>query len=758
MIDRPKSKASPGQHTSLRSESSLSSFRIMQDSDAEQFYSPTEIDEGQGLVQEYRTAKHRYPLLHKATERAYYIRSYKSPIDDNPTLASNDFCDSCIKYMRKNEDLRKQNRFISEKCIATERHLKQYDNLLQIKDSRLEQQELALKKDIEAFEIEKENFSIEKKHFEEEREDFYQNHGDFSMQTERIDEKFEELEEKKIELTDILKEIERKNYELKIREDNQALVEQEYKEKLLISREHDIQRLMDEVQRYRNEATTPVFDKSSDDVAYRKQKLKEKKQEINLLALQLKDMRMKIEEEQKANYINFEQRMRALEESERKLAIEKENLEFTQERVAEELDSIDQLKMILKIQTENLEKERSLLHENYEDRIRALNYNNKEPKFKIKVHRKNSSLDDMHCYTEPGELTFRKNSLDAENLIKEYENQYKDCEARLKEAEEKYYESESKYAEQEGKIRDYEEKITEFEGKIREGDYKNKEFEGKWKKYQLEIDFYKNQLSVIETKREEQLKLAAQLSEKISKVKGKKKSLKNRVLELEKSLKSPRGGMGNRSHRDEYCVKCAELDKKNADLLCRISDLNEKIVLLEQRNEEIEGKNAELVYEIEKMRAESMVMEEKVFTLENCTGEASPDVFTLKIKAISEELEGKLVQVKIKESELIDMEKYLKQEKESIESAAQFVKSINEDLNIQKQLLKEEKETFEKQKMRLVDIDRKQQERAKLLINKQDELTNLRDKLLEREKSFMHKGRKLTMPDLSGLDLSFLDS
>ncbi|OMJ91545.1 hypothetical protein SteCoe_5919 [Stentor coeruleus] len=729
----------------------------MQDSDAEQFYSPTEIDEGHGLAQEYRTAKHRYPLLHKATERGY-IRSYKSPTDDNPTLASNDFCDSCIKYMRKNEDLRKQNRFISEKCIATERHLKQYDNLLQIKDSRLEQQELALKKDIEAFEIEKENFYIEKKRFEEEREDFYRNNGDFSMQTERFDEKFEELEEKKLELTDILKEIERKNYELKRREDNQALIEQEYKEKFLISREHDIQRLMDEVQRYRNEATTPVFEKNSDDIAYRKQKLKEKKQEINLLALQLKDMRIKIEEEQKVNYKNFEQRMRALEESERKLALEKENLEFTQERVVEELESIDQLKIILKTQTENLEKERSLIHENYENRIRELEYNNKETKSKTKVHRKKSSLDDIHCYTEPGELTFRKNSLDAENLIKEYENQYKNCESKLKDTEEKYYEAESRCREQEEKIRDFEEKITEYEGKIREGDYKNKEFEGKWKKYQLEIDFYKNQLSVIETKREEQLKLSTQLSEKINKVKGKKKTLKNRVLELEKSLKSPREGMSSRSYREEHCGKCQELDKKNADLLCRISDLNEKIVILEQRNEENESKNAELVYEVEKMRAKSMVMEEKIFTLENCSSEVSPDVFTMKIKSISEELEGKLVQVKIKESELISMEKHLLQEKESIESAAQFVKSINEDLNIQKQILKEEKETFEKQKMRLFEIDKKQQERTKLLISKQDELTNFRDKLLEREKSFMHKGRKLTMPDLSGLDLSFLDS
>ncbi|OMJ84640.1 hypothetical protein SteCoe_14236 [Stentor coeruleus] len=758
MIERHKLKASPIQHTSLRSESSLSSFRIMQDSDAEQFYSPSDIDEGHGLVHEYRTAKHNYPLLHKATKRAYNIRSYKSPIDDIPTLASNDFCDSCIKYMHKNEDLRKQNRFISEKCIATERHLKQYDNLLQIKDTRLEQQELELKKDMEAFEIEKENFSIEKKAFEEEREDFYRDHGDFSMQTERIDEKFEELEEKKIELTEILKEIERRNYELKRREENQDLIEQEYKEKLLISRENDIQRLMDEVQRYRNESTTPVFDKSSDDIAYRKQKFKEKKQEMNILALQLKDMRIKIEEEQKANYVNFEQRMRSLEESERKLAIEKENLEFTQERVAEELESIDQLKIILKTQMENLEKERKLLHENYEDRIREIDCNNKESKFGIKVHRKKSSIDDMHCYTEPKELTFRKNSLDAENLINEYENQCKDCEVRLKDTEEKYYEAEFRYKEQEGKIRDFEEKISEYEGKIRESEYKNKEFEGKWKKYQLEIDFYKNQLSTIETKREEQLRLATQLCDKINKVKGKKKNLKSRVLELEKSLKSPREGKSTRSYRDENCVKCSELDKKNADLLCKISDLNEKIVLLEQKNEEIEGKNAELVYEIEKFRAESMVMEEKVFTLENCSSEVSPDAFTMKIKVISEELEGKLAQVRIKESELIDMEKHLLQEKESIESAAQFVKSINEDLNIQKQILKEEKDAFDKQKMRLFDIDKRQQERAKLLINKQDELTNLRDKLLEREKSFMHKGRKLTMPDLSGLDLSFLDS
>ena len=80
------------------------------------------------------------------------------------------------------------------------------------------------------------------------------------------------------------------------------------------------------------------------------------------------------------------------------------------------------------------------------------------------------------------------------------------------------------------------------------------------------------------------------------------------------------------------------------------------------------------------------------------------------------------------------MQNYLITEKKNIESGAEFIRSINEDLNQQKLLLCEEREAFEKQKEKIVELDRNQHEKGKLLVNKESELLNFQERLIEREK------------------------
>lgn len=730
----------------------------MQDSDSELFYSHTETDEVNSFSPGYRTAKHRYPLLQKYTYRPKYIRCNKSALDDNPTLSSQNFCESCIKYMRKNEELCKQNKFLSEKCLTTERHLKQYDNLLEIKDYRLQQQELALKRDVEAFSIEKEEFLREKEEFEEQRAEFFKHNKGESISSEQLESKFEELAQKKRELIEILKSIETKGYELKKKEENQGIYDK-YKERLIISREQDIQRLMSQEQKYESRSSTPVFDKKPESIAYWKYSATEKAQDLNINFLQLIEMKTKMEKEQKELYTIIEQKTQNLENREKKLAIDKEGLEFTQERVAEELESIDQLKIILNTQMKNIEREREILHQNYNDKLKAFEIfcnDNGKAVPKNKGHRKNSSIDDLRSYTEPEDVTFRDNLNDPENLIEEYETQYKECKTKLIETEAKNQQIEAKYKQQQEMLKDFTEKVRVFEIKSKEQENQNKEFESKLKNYQVEIEFYKNQLKLTETKREEQLKLTAQLSEKIKSIKTKKREIKKKALELEKTLKSYSEGLSTRSYNEECCIKCLDLEKKYADSEDKIIKLNEKIANLEQKLGKMIKANGELQKISEEYRAEIMIMEERVFTLENCT--ETPDAYTTKVKMMSEELQMKLNQIINKETELKALEKHLLSEKESIHAAAQFVKNINEDLDMQKLSLIEEKDAIENQKLLFGEIDKKQQEKAKFLQTKQEELILFREKLCEREKFFQHKGQRLSMPDIPSLNLSFLDS
>ncbi|OMJ76285.1 hypothetical protein SteCoe_24381 [Stentor coeruleus] len=730
----------------------------MQDSDSELFYSHTEADEGSNFSPGCRTAKHRYPLNQKHTYRPKYIRYTKSPLEDNFTLTSQNFCESCVKYMQKNEELCKQNRFLSEKCQITERHLKQYDNLLEIKDYRLQQQELALKKDIEIFSMEKEKFLREKEFFEEQSADFFKDHKGDSISSEQFKLKFEELAMKKRELTEILKNIETKSYEIQKREENQGIYDK-YKERLIISREQDIQRLMGQAQRYENRSLTPALDRKHENIVYRKHSANDKAQDSDIKSQQLFDMKTKMEKEQKKLYKIIEQKTQDLDNREKKLALDKENLEFTQERIAEELESIDQLKIILNTQMKNLERERVLLHQNYNEKLKALEIfgsNNEITEPQGKVHRKNSSIDDLHSYIEPEDTDFKENGSNTENLIKEYEAQYKDCEIKLKETEAKNQQIEAKCKEQQEIIKDYIEKVRVYEIKFKEYENQNKELESKWKNYQIEVEFYKNQLMLTENKKDEQLKLTTELSEKIKKTKIKKRDIKKKASEMEKTLKNLNEGLSTRSYNDECCVKCLDLEKKYTGLGEKIIELNEKIKILEQKLEKMMKINAELQKTAEEYRAEIMIMEEKVFTLENCT--ETPDIYTTQVKMMSEELQMKLNQIKSKERELKTLEEHLLSEKEAIDAAAQFVKNINEDLDMQKLSLIKEKDIFEKQKLRLGEIDKKQQEKAKFLQTKQEELILFRQKLCEREKFFQHKGQRLSIPDIPSLNLSFLDS
>ena len=124
--------------------------------------------------------------------------------------------------------------------------------------------------------------------------------------------------------TFILKFTRFKNEELKQREESQLILETQYKERLIVSREEDIQRLLSEEKFYKTsaeETQKTVFTEES--YQKKKLKLKNKKNELGLWAKELKELSEKFENEHKQKILDFQAKSRILNENEQKLLNEK---------------------------------------------------------------------------------------------------------------------------------------------------------------------------------------------------------------------------------------------------------------------------------------------------------------------------------------------------------------------------------------------------------------------------------------------------
>ena len=112
--------------------------------------------------------------LLKTTSPKRQLRSYVFNTPD-PSLKvnheirprSNGGCPDCIKNKSTMLEYKKNYEISQEKLLNTDKHLKQYDTLLNIKEKRLKEQELVLRAERDAFDNEKKKFE-EYKHQENE--------------------------------------------------------------------------------------------------------------------------------------------------------------------------------------------------------------------------------------------------------------------------------------------------------------------------------------------------------------------------------------------------------------------------------------------------------------------------------------------------------------------------------------------------------------------------------------------------------------
>lgn len=868
------------------SESSNSSNKLSQDSEFERIYSLVDMDYSP-LAHQMLNPKYRSET--KSTEKIYLNRhktnKLTTPVGSDRRTLSGNFCPSCTKYISVIEELKMKQSLVSEKYLATERHLKQYDNLLQIKDSRLKQQEIALKTDLELFEKEKDKLAREQKRLNEEKISFMKEKDYLMMESNRIEFELDELNKKNEDLQNMIEDIERKKEEMVMIEQNSSKIELEHKTKLLISREEDIQRLLTELQMYKNENSFSSQSNKITDIEFfehKKAKYKMKKQKIKEFAEDLYELKEKIESEQKDNFEEFESRMVSLTETEKKLLEEKANLEDMQEKVNEEIESINQIKEILKIQQDNLDREVKLWKEKFESSTEgSQRLSRKQSGISPYCHNCNFLLEELekcqnnciNCeklqkeledlkylnekvqlsdikYDDPCDNCYKlsdkikeieekscencimlvhkikimeQSCENCQNLLKivnELEKPCKKCQALeekceqlcknicelekpcgkcqgnavdLAKARENFRILEEKTKKLEkiisdkdkmgqkpcencGKLqqalknvekpcencyilkmrvdklelpcencrqlekslskpcescKNYQETIKSLQKKAPKeptpaksydnSNTKLHEFQDMCENLKKEVEVLTGKLKIVECSREEYENENYDLMEQIRYMKKKKSILKSKVAELEKIIAMDDDGMKRELGR--VSKNLSQIEEKNKEIYKEKSALEHEVRILTLKLEDLESQYDEMRLEHDKCLENSFPRKTS-----DCSEYSGNEV-----KKLYEELEKKLQQLKIKEKELHDKQAELEKDQKSIEAAADYIKSINEDLAKQQEKINEEKDMSEKQRVKFIELDKKQQDKGRLLIHKEKELLLLKEKLAERE-------------------------
>lgn len=619
-------------------------------------------------------------------------------------------CSSCASYIQKIKSFEKKFQILTEKYIISERNLKQYDDLLQIKDNRLAQQEKTLDDDAKILEIEKEKIFKLKNKIEDDKLALNKEKELIACENQKILKIFEEINRKKQEIQDLINDYEIKNQELIIRERNQIQLEKDFKERKILNRKDDLMRLLEQEKAYKKFSKSLVLTEVDDpSLSEKKLKIKRKKEELNSMAQGLFEIKAKIEAEKKKNSEDFEKKMKILWEQQTSLDNQNKSIEETQERINEEIESIEQLKSVLLSQEENLEREKKLFQDTYDQKL--LDLEQEKSLFKEFYEEKIFELEkQLQLLKVSKRTTGTKDAVPDEDI---------------------YFLS-----------------MGEMSFGPSMDNQKFKEYEAKNISLKKDIEYLENKLKIVECSREQFESDNFELQEKIRKLNKKKSILKDKMEDLQRILQTDETGV--RTELESLSKDFYALKAKNNELEASVRSLKQQISILNLKNEELEMNNKDLAKGIDNTMNNTSINNLEQ-TLELPSG-------PYEIKNLFEELQSKLDQVRIREKELNAIEKELAKEKKSMEVAADYIKTINEELETQRSSFEKEKNLFQEQKNMLIETDKKQQEKAELLIKNENELQLASQKIAEREKFVLIKERKIIIPKLQGLDKFIFES
>ena len=581
------------------------------------------------------------------------------------TSENSPFCVTCIKFKQELEKMTIQQKKLNEKCSASEKHLKQFDSLLQIKDNRLKEKEKSLQNELVLIESEKQKILEEKSKISADKEDLLTEKKKLEGYLDDINRKYLTVSTCSNEIVEIEKVIKRKPENTQ--NENVYYTQEDEKLSFFHSDFKDQNDYL--LSPFVSKKLSPY--KESARITEYLNELKEKNE---------KELKMKTEELEsiKKNLLNKEENI----ERQQKF------LDGETEKLKNELKSIEETKLMLNKRQEDLNNELNLLKEKYEAKL----------------------AEEIRSFSESKKADCKEKSELEENPNKKL---------RPVEEVEKIIKVE--------KIPNINVKacpVAEFSFSA-----KNRKFDSRhslrpqkmFTDEQLLKDFANDESN-------------SGLAPNINMLLMTKSALELKIIEMEKQ-----GKLKDSFYQEEHeklLTKVTHLEQVNEELQSKTTSLKEENSKLMNLNTNLERKKKKMKTKLEKyVEFFGEIKENSPSNEEN---------INYQIKIICNELQQKLSKLKSKEEEVISLENELNKEQESIISTSLQLKTMILDFEKEKNNFSEDKEKFYQQKLALIELEKQQVEKNKILNMKKEELLKLKKNLNEKESLISLKDVKVT--------------
>lgn len=283
------------------------------------------------------------------------IQSFK--VETSPTIRS--FCGNCVRFERQVQELKKKLQKEKENHDTREKHMRQLDSLLQIKDKRLKEEEKSLKSEKNQTNRELEELKRLYKELHHEKIQLENDNKSFSKENSSLISNLKKAETKSAEIQKILKKF----------EDDKKTIEENIKASILKNletRENNLKKKETEISlayqkiNYENE----LLEEKSMKIAYfeqnliiQEQSIKLKYEELSNFSLELEKSEAKLIEDQNNFKEEVSNQLSYLRSRETQQTAQEKALKSKLSMLDSELENIETLKSKLQEQKSFLSKE-----------------------------------------------------------------------------------------------------------------------------------------------------------------------------------------------------------------------------------------------------------------------------------------------------------------------------------------------------------------------------------------------------------------
>ena len=633
-------------------------------------------------------------------KRQYYERERK-----NNELV----CTSCLEFKKEIKQLMQYQNIVNEKAIQSEKHLKQYESLLRIKDSRLNQKEESLNKDEKAILNEKQQIEREKNYLMVHKDAIMHENQSLLQKILELNLEINALKEiinkkpannttrergshvrglidsnkgyfgRKVENvecldTDGLEDLSLSPIKDKLEEKEAKLKARKIK---LVAREKEFSASRESIEKEFNQKRNEL-NEVEQELLKKHKELNQKTIEMN--ALQQDLIKREKEFSQQRDEMNVLQQ--ELMKKEKDLESQILKLSEDQELVTEELQSIDELKVALKTQQEHLNHEKKILIESHSSSAKP-SKKGSEYNFKVSNDRAKPNIDIFESYEPFDDLSFGR--ID-----------FSSCNDTLREADSRGNSIQEK--DQEFFCNSIQERVCDSR------------------------DPFNNQIldsipcrTTHASPDDSEIRYGS--NQKLAFLEQAKFQLEKRIFDMERNSKL----------KDLFYQQ--EQEK-----------VNSRLQQLQMVNKELEDQLS--VFVKEKYDIENSYSKYEKFSLHGEDEENAEDEcldLDSRVRDMYFELKKKFSLLKDKELEINHIKSRLKKEEEAVIRSTLYLKSVHELYEDERTNFSEEKESFFSQKSALLELVAKQEEKQELLEMKEKELLDLRNQICSRERNLSSK-------------------